>query len=116
MVEKKLIIGIKCSTCSTLTYPKRVCCPSCRGTKFEDWNLPNTGELYSFTKINFPLQNYNESSYIVGLVTFGNDFPRVTVRIDPLYIDKVKIGVKLKLSETNFPESNSLPILQAEPL
>jgi uncharacterized OB-fold protein len=45
------LIAFKCKNCDTITYPKRLVCPSCKGKEFEEYPLPDEGKIMTFTRL-----------------------------------------------------------------
>ena len=96
------LIGVQCSNCSTKTFPKRSFCPSCRSTKLKDWNVPSKGSIYSYTIVNFPIDQYDDAPYYVGLISVEDtNKPLITAQLRVNETNKLKIGQNVTLFVNN---------------
>jgi uncharacterized OB-fold protein len=50
MAENRLV-AFKCEKCGTITYPKRILCPSCRARDFVEYPLGSEGRVVTYTKL-----------------------------------------------------------------
>lgn len=114
MTEER-ILGSECQDCQTKTYPARIFCPNCRSQNNKPWEVPTQGEVYTYTKVAYPLAGYDNTPYNVGIIKVTDeDMPRVTARIDIPEGQEVKTGQKVTLTVNTFEESGELPILVAK--
>ena len=109
------ILAAQCVKCKTITYPVRLICPECRSTNHEPINIPIEGKIFSYTIINIPLVNYNNTQNILAFIYFENNTRlRVTARLELPKGKETAIGQKVKLFTQTFPESKMIPILVAK--
>ena len=47
--DEPRLIGSRCRTCGTATFPKQASCPKCTGRHVEETLLPREGTLYTWT-------------------------------------------------------------------
>lgn len=45
------VYGVKCTTCGTISYPKHLVCPKCRGEAFEPAEISGEGTVLSYTDV-----------------------------------------------------------------
>lgn len=108
------IIGKSCTACKNKIYPVRSFCPACKKTTFEDWLVPTEGTIFSFTKVNFPLNKYENPPYYVGLISMDpSNKPLLTVRIINKADREIKINQKVHIELKNYKESGQKRILTA---
>ncbi len=86
-----------CKKCGKRYYPPRLVCAECGSRKFEAYKLPEEGKLETFTVIRVaPSQFSDQAPYAVGIVKF-NDGLQMMGQIADCDIDKLKIGLKMRL-------------------
>ena len=42
------LLGIKCSDCGHITYPRTQMCPACGSSKVKEYQIPKTGTVHTF--------------------------------------------------------------------
>ena len=87
--------ALKCTKCNYIAFPKRLICPECGSTEFEDMNLSGKGKLETFTIIRTPPEGFvDQAPYAVGLIELeeGKLIMGQITDCDP---EKIKIGDKL---------------------
>jgi uncharacterized OB-fold protein len=43
--------GVKCNSCGTVSYPKHMVCPNCRGERFAEVVIEGAGKVLTFTDV-----------------------------------------------------------------
>lgn len=67
--ERVRLIGSKCDSCGKVFFPKRNVCRSCGSNKLSDFGLSGKGEVYSYTKIRVPPDDFKEfGSYTAAII------------------------------------------------
>jgi len=103
-LEKKKLIGNKCTKCGDVFVPPRKICGKCNVTipLDENWvNLPDTGTLKNFTttfyKVNERGTRKVKKPQIIGLVNIDKSNTAFLNKILNMEPEEVKIGMKLKI-------------------
>ena len=86
------VIGMKCSSCGTVSYPTHMVCPHCRGEKFENVTIAGEGKLLTFTDV-YALAIEYETRYLRLAMVELDDGIRVTGQ---LLSDKPKLGMRVR--------------------
>jgi len=90
MVEQKFV-GFKCKACGRVMNPKHDRCLTCKGTEFEEVELPKVGKLITYTKLYALPVGIEMPPLMLGIADFGG------VRVlGQLTTDDPKIGMLLK--------------------
>lgn len=59
----------RCANCGAVSYPTRLVCPGCRGTKFQGLRLTPSGRVVTSTVIHVPPGEFlNEAPYAMAIV------------------------------------------------
>ncbi|MGC8676005.1 MAG: Zn-ribbon domain-containing OB-fold protein [Candidatus Micrarchaeia archaeon] len=68
--SRYILLGSECENCGTKYFPPRIVCRKCgRNTKMKGIKFAGTGEIYSFTKIRAPAEDFEElAPYTVALI------------------------------------------------
>ncbi len=95
------LIGSRCSTCDTTTFPKQRSCPCCAAFDVEEVVLPNEGTLWSWTVQTFrPKPPYQGPEpfvpYGVGYVELPGAV-MVEARLTEADPDRLHIGDAMRL-------------------
>ncbi len=86
----------ECTGCGKVFFPPRLVCCACKGREFKPVNLPDEGEIVSYTVIHVaPTQFARESPYAMGIVKLM-DGVNITVQIDH-YDEELAIGQKVRV-------------------
>jgi uncharacterized protein len=64
------LIGSRCASCDTATFPTQSGCPRCFSDDMPEIELPPTGTLWTFTTQGFPPKAEPEGAYIGPLDPF----------------------------------------------
>jgi len=89
------MVGYKCRNCRYESITPAIFCPQCSKQQFEEVNVPDQGEVYSFTTIRVPPPEFASiAPYQVALVQLTEKL-QVTAFIK----EAVQIGDCVKLKE-----------------
>lgn len=67
MKERYAMVGNKCLSCGSITYPGRAPCVKCSSTLYEKTRLSGKGKLISWTVVKTAPTGF-EGPYVVGMV------------------------------------------------
>ena len=87
--------GSRCSKCGALFVTKRLICPECKGTDFEEIALSGRGKVYTYSAVKVPLLPVlKKGHYGIGIIELeeGVKAEGQIVDIDP---DDVKVGMEV---------------------
>lgn len=90
------LLGGFCPACGDTTFPKTKCCRRCLG-EVEEADLGSEGTLYSFTVIRTKTPLGLPQPYSVGYVDLKGTGLRIFCLLDPMAIDRLRIGLPLRL-------------------
>ncbi len=86
----------ECASCGKIFFPPRLVCCVCKSREFKPVNLPDEGEIVSYTVIHVaPTQFTREAPYAMGIVKLM-DGVSITAQIDN-YDEELSIGQKVKV-------------------
>lgn len=105
----------RCRACRYLIHPSRPVCPKCRGRDLDVTTASGRARLHSFT-INhqrwFPGQ---EVPYVIGLVELVEQPGlRLTTNIVNCPLERVTIGMPLRVVFENVSDEVALPLFEPE--
>ena len=87
----------KCKKCGQVYFPPRLICPECKAQEFENIRLNPEGKLLTYTIIRVGSDIFSlQTPFAVGIIEL-KDGVRVTAQIADVELDKIKIGMSLKL-------------------
>ncbi len=86
------MIGVKCSKCSSIYYPKRDCCPKCKGMNFEETEMGDSCKLITYTELWAVPKGISQMPLVLGILEFDNG-SRV---LGQLIAKESKIGMRFK--------------------
>ena len=118
-VEKGKLMGAKCGKCGQLHVPPKPMCPNCLSKALRWKELPNRGELLTYTIIHVaPKQFQTIAPYVVGVIKLeeGAQLPGI---IKNVALDAVKVGMNLAIdfcSETMSKEWPQWPRYYFKPI
>jgi uncharacterized protein len=97
------IRGTSCRRCGRMFFPPRVDCSWCLASDMEWIKIEGTGNLLSFTKVNYaPTGFESDVPYTLGLVDFNG--VRVFGRFNKgIPEEQIKAGMKLKAEAITLP-------------
>ncbi len=103
---------VRCSECGTVAYPPRGRCGKCGSNKFENYKLPEKGELVTFTIVRNPPKGFEKMPpYVVGIVKL-EDGTIITSQITDVEPEDVKIGMKVEAVFRKVVEDGDSGIIQ----
>lgn len=108
-INQRRLMGGKCQKCGKVHLPPRPLCDKCFSRGFEWVELPETGELLTYTVIHVaPPQFESMTPYTVGIVQIedGLRIPGIIREAPP---NQVKIGMKLKVVFEDSDETHGWP-------
>ena len=88
----KNMIGIKCTKCEKVYYPKRSCCPNCNSENLEETILGNSLTLLTYTELWTVPKGIEQLPLFLGILEFENG----TRVLGQLESKKIEIGMKFK--------------------
>jgi uncharacterized OB-fold protein len=110
--EKESLLYLKahkCDSCGTIYYIKSAQCKKCKGNKFSDVQLTNTGIVYAITNEHYFPASFPPITMVVVDLDGGG---RMTVQqTDTMYPDNfaLKIGSKVRLVLRKMIENDVKP-------
>ncbi|MEM0075859.1 MAG: Zn-ribbon domain-containing OB-fold protein [Candidatus Micrarchaeaceae archaeon] len=92
-----MLVGSVCENCGTKYFPPRAVCKKCgRNTKMKEYVFSGRGEVYSFTKIRAPTEEFEDiAPYMIALIKL-DEGPIVEAHV----VESAKpidIGTKVRL-------------------
>ena len=111
--EAPALIGNSCSTCGTVTFPRRTGCSRCGSADIESRALPRTGTLWSWTSQGFvPKAPFTgeliaaDGPWFVGVIELGGEV-RVESLLTGVSQDSLRIGMPMQLAIIPFHRDES---------
>lgn len=90
------VTGTKCKGCGAIWFPPRADCVKCLGSEMEWFDVSGTGELVSFSELQYgPVGFEDDLPYTVALLDFGDYKVFGRISKDVPY-DELKIGMRMK--------------------
>ncbi len=86
------VVGMKCNSCETISYPKHMVCPNCHHERFEDVTIEGEGNVLTYTDV-YALAIEYETRYLRLAIVELDDGIRVTGQ---LLADEPKLGMRVK--------------------
>jgi len=101
-------IGVLCKKCGARFFPPRKVCLKCGSRELEEYNLPETGKLISWSVVRYPPSEFAYfAPYILGLIEL-DDGTRIIAQITDAMIEELKPGMRVKMTVRRaFPEEKS---------
>jgi len=97
MPQRYRLEAAKCTKCGARYYPPRLVCKDCGNRKFEHYTLPTEATLQTFTVIRTPASQFSDQApYAIGIAKF-DDGLQMMAQIADCEVDKLKIGMKVRL-------------------
>lgn len=103
-LDKGELRATQCKKCVQVFFPPRVDCPHCLGSEMDWVKIEGTGNLISFTKVNYgPAGFESDVPYILGLVDYGDikAFGRVASNVQE---EALKVGMLMKAMVNKLPD------------
>jgi uncharacterized protein len=95
------LAGSRCAACGTVTFPMQSGCPKCAGSDLAPIELPDRGELWTWTvqafepKLPYRVPESGFTPYGVGYVNLGEVIVETRLLGDP---GQFEIGMPLRLT------------------
>lgn len=108
------IYGTECEECGCVQFPPRAHCAKCLSTSFDWKKLSGDCALITYTKVDAAPSMFKEQApYLLGLAQLAEG-PKVLAWIDKATPeDKIRVGMKMKLTPTKLSNGNLSYILVA---
>ncbi len=108
------VLGMKCTSCGTVSYPKHAVCPNCRQETFEAVAIGGEGKVLTYTDV-YALAIDYETRYLRLAMAELDDGIRVTGH---LLADDPKLGMRIRTEIGTVREPGDKPIqgLQFHPI
>ncbi len=91
------LVANECTACKARFFDRRNACASCFANSFHEVEIPNEGELRSFTIVTFAAPGV-PVPFVAGIVDCGGTSVRGNIiNVDPSP-DAVKVGMALRLA------------------
>ena len=101
----------RCDGCSALSFPPRVVCPACRGTKHSTVVLRPEGKVLTWTVIHVgPSSHKHEVPYALAVVELA-DGPRITCQVVDVDPATVKAGMPVRLEFRRIQEDGEAGVI-----
>ena len=101
----------RCDRCGALSFPPRVACPSCRGTKHTTVALEPEGKVLTWTVIHVgPSSHKHEVPYALAVVELA-DGPRITCQVVDVDPAAVKTGMPVRLEFRRIQEDGEAGVI-----
>jgi len=88
------VLGMKCTACGTVSYPKHAVCPNCRNETFEDIAIGGEGTVLTYTDV-YALAIEYETRFLRLAIVALDDGLRVTGQ---LLADEPALGMRVRTS------------------
>jgi uncharacterized OB-fold protein len=89
--------GVRCEACSSKIFPVRPVCPHCQGRNLQPYRFSGRGELYSWTTIIQPPQEFEAyKPYTVALVRL-EEGPLITAQLADVDPAELYTGMPLEM-------------------
>jgi len=101
----------KCAGCGHVSYPARLVCPSCRGTKHTGITLGPAGKVLTFTVIHVPPAEFKgQTPYVLAVVELA-DGVRLTCQVADVDPGAVKTGMAVRLEFRRIQEDGEAGVI-----
>lgn len=94
--ERYLLLGVKCETCSSHYFPKRLVCPKCRRKgKLSEFRYSGKGKVFSYTVVTAPPEGFEDQvPYVLAIIEL-DEGARLTAQIVDAKPEDVRIGARV---------------------
>ena len=100
----------KCRKCGKVFFPPRLVCNACKARDFETVDLPEEGEVISFTVIRTAPSGFeDEAPYAIGVIRLGE--VQVLAQIVDCDFEDIKFGGKVRIEFRRIQEDGKSGIL-----
>jgi len=101
------VYGGKCTSCGTVSYPRKAVCPTCRNETFEKVAIEGEGKLLTYTDV-YALAIDYETRYLRLAIVELDSGQRATGQ---LLAEDPKLGMRIKTTIGVVREPGEKPIL-----
>ncbi len=88
------VMGMKCTACGAVSYPKHAVCPNCRNETFEDVTIGGEGTVLTYTDV-YALAIEYETRFLRLAIVELDDGVRVTGQ---LLTEEPAMGMRVRTS------------------
>ncbi len=111
--EKLNFVGNECNKCHKVYFPKRNVCRDCGSTEMIDRKLSGNGEIYSYTQIMVPPEDFNDKESYYAVIVKLDEGPRVSgILVDSGTTPDIGLRVKPALRLMKKDKETGLPRYQ----
>jgi len=112
------LLGSRCGSCATVTFPSQSSCPRCNSEDMELIELPDKGTLWTFTTQGFRPKSPPEGGYLgndteetfepyaIGYIELA-DHCKVESRLAGAELDEFQIGMEMELAIVPFRKDDA---------
>ena len=95
--ERYRIVGVRCETCKSAFFPKRLVCSKCRRKgKLVEVQFAGKGKVFSYTEVSSPPEGFEDQvPYLLAVVEL-DEGAKLTGMIVDAHIKDVKIGSRVE--------------------
>ena len=106
------LIGIRCTSCGALYFPRRAVCLRCGSRNLEDHKLSDKGTVISWTAIRNPPRDYEKyAPYVVALIEL-EDGVRILSQVVDSEPDEMKTGMRVEAIFRKVKEDGSSGLIE----
>lgn len=118
MKENCKIWGTKCSGCELVYVPPKRNCPKCFSSMNEWVELPNTGNLLTYTVVRYSVPHIQpvEPPYALGIIKLDGADTGMTHLIGGIDLDQIKVGMRVQAVFREVREGSYKDIKYFKPL
>jgi len=107
--EQFTLLAGHCQACNKLYFPSQDNCSVCE-IQLQEYKLPNTGVIWSWTTQNFQPKSppYDDKQgidnfepFFLGIIDLGNEI-RITAKLINVHMNNIQIGMPVELVELPF--------------
>lgn len=111
--EKLNFVGNECSKCHKVYFPKRKVCKDCGSTEMTDKKLSGNGEIYSYTRIMVPPEDFSDKASYYAVVAKLDEGPKLSgILVDSGILPKIGLKVNPVLRLMKKDKETGLPRYQ----
>lgn len=105
------LMGSKCKTCGSTSFPPRADCDKCMSGEFEFFEMSGKASLHTYTKIVAAPTGFEDvAPYIVGVVDLEEGGRALAWIGETIKEEEIKIGMKLQVVPQIFEELEEIKV------
>jgi uncharacterized OB-fold protein len=105
------LMGSKCKTCGSTSFPPRADCDKCMSDEFEFFEMSGKARLHTYTKIVAAPTGFEDvAPYIVGVVDLDEGGRALAWIGDTIKEEEIKIGMELQVVPQIFEELEEIKV------